>query len=198
MKKIRVNKMGFEIGEVDISLIIALISVVLSLILTVANVMLVRETRIMREAQSRPDVYVQITPENDDITHINLYIGNIGQVSAYNIKLKAYPDFEYQKNKFLSELSFFKKEISYLSPNQTIKSYLIWTRAINSLSFDELAKEFNISVEYEDSNKKKYQRIYPIDLEPLRNMRSISLPSIHKNIEEIKKSLKDISRKLDG
>lgn len=185
-------------GGVDV--IISFITLFLSLILSIGTLILALETRRMREAQTQPDVYVQIAPEYDDITHISLFIGNIGQAAAYNIKFTVNPDFEYQKDEFLSELSYINKGLSYLSPNQTIKSHLIWTSAVDRLPFEKLAKPFkpfNISVKYKDKNAKKYKRIYPIDLGPLKNIRSISGPSIPKNVERIEKTLREISKKLN-
>ena len=55
--------------------------------------------------------------------------------------------------------------------------------AADKLPFEKLAKSFTISVKYKDKNAKKYQSMYPIDLEPLGDLKGISVPSIPKNIK---------------
>jgi hypothetical protein len=176
--------------------LINIASLITAVFLLLATIMMVRETRRMREAQTEPDLFVNLEPGNDDVTDIYIVIGNMGQGAAYNIKFEINPDYEYRRGKFLSKLSFIKNGISFLASNQTIKSYLIWVKANDSLSFDELAKPFYISIKYENNNGKTYERTYPIDLEPLRDIMGVSLPSIHKNIEKIEEHLKDISSSL--
>lgn len=174
----------------------SLVLAIATAVLAAATIVLTWETRRMREVQSEPDVFVQLEPEPGNIPDIYLVIGNIGQGAAYNIKFDINPDYEYQKGKLLSELSYINDGISYLARNQIIKSHLIWLHANNRLPFEKLYTPFNIVVKYENKRGKKYTRIYPIDLGQFKDLTSVSLPSIPKNIEKIEEHLKVIADKL--
>jgi len=82
---------------------------------------LVSETRKMREAQTEPKVSATIQPTKESINFVAMLIQNIGLGPAYNIKFDVNPDFEYAKGRFLSELGFIKRGLSYLPPNQKLQ-----------------------------------------------------------------------------
>jgi len=133
----------------------SIVLAIATIVLAFATIILALETKRMRAAQTEPELFVNLEPEIDDVHTINFIICNIGHGAAYNIRFNIEPDYEYQKNKFLSQLSYINNGLSYLAPNQKIKSYLIWIREQNSLTFEELAKPFNITIKYENSHGKK-------------------------------------------
>lgn len=167
-----------------------------TLILAVGTLILALETKRMRLAQTEPEIFANLQPQEDKVKVIDLVIGNSGHGTALNIEFEVIPDFEYKKNEFLSQLSFIQEGIPYLAPNQILKSYLIWLEEVNSLPFDELAKPFNIQIKYENISGKKFKRIYPIDLSPLGSLTSENVPSIPKNIDKIEEHQKTISNNL--
>lgn len=169
----------------DFSQTLSLFTLLTTLILAFGTLILALETKRMRKVQTEPDVFINFQPQNDDIYVIDLIIGNTGQGTAFNIEFEINPDFEYEKGEFLSELSFFKNGIPFLAPNQNLKSALIWLedKAVG-LPFDRLSKPFEIVINYEDHTKKKFTRIYPMDLTPLGSIRD--------NSDTLKESLKEL------
>jgi hypothetical protein len=93
-------------------------------------------------------------------------------------------------------LSFIQEGIPYLAPNQILKSYLTRVDAVDSFTFDKLAKPFTIQIKYENIGGKKFKKIYPIDLSPLGSLTSENVPSIPKNIDKIEEHQKTISNNL--
>ncbi len=180
----------------DFAETLSLGTLIATLILAVGTLILALETKRMRLAQTEPEIFANLQPQEDNVKVIDLVIGNSGHGTALNIEFEVIPDFEYKKSEFLSQLSFIQEGIPYLAPNQILKSYLIWLEEVNSLPFDELAKPFNIQIKYENISGKKFKRIYPIDLTPLGSLTSVKVPSIPKNIDLIEKHQKTISGKL--
>lgn len=168
-----------------------------TLILAVGTLILALETKRMRLAQTEPEVFIHFQPKKDDLKTIDLVIGNSGNGTAFNIEFEIYPDFEYKKGKLLSKLSFMQEGIPFLAPKQTLKSYLLWLEEVNSLSFDDLAKPFQIEINYQNISGKKIKRLYPMDLSPLASLTYRKLPSIHKNIDKIEEHQKNISDRLN-
>jgi len=180
----------------DFAETLSLGTLIATLILAVGTLILALETKRMRLAQTEPEIFANLQPKEEDVKVIDLIIGNSGHGTALNIEFEVNPDFEYEKDEFLSQLSFIKEGIPYLAPNQILKSYLTWIDAVDSFTFDKLAKPFTIQIKYENINGKKFKRIYPIDLSPLGSLTSVKIPSIPKNINKIEEHQKTISNNL--
>ena len=113
--------------------------------------------------------------------------------TAYNIKFKIDPDFEYSKGKFLSGLGFMKNGLRYLAPNQKLQFFL--TSMIENFE-EKTKKPFEIKVTYRNSMGKKYEDVYVIDFSQLIGLRQLGEPSLYKiakNIEKIQRDLHDLS-----
>lgn len=165
-----------------------------TLILAIGTVILAWETRRMRETQTEPDVYVNFQPQEEDYHLLDLVIGNAGQGTAYNVKFKVDPDIEYYKESYLSKLSFFDEGISYLAPNQTLKSHLTNT---SFGYFKNLSTPFEIEVKYKNKAGKKFKKVYPINLGSLSELGYLKVPSIPHNLEKIQKDIESISKSLE-
>jgi len=154
---------------------------------------LVSETRRMREAQTEPKVSVCIQPREEWINFIDLVIQNIGLGPAYDIKFKISPDFEYAKDRFLSELGFMKNGISYLAPNQKIQFFL--TNMIENFE-EKMEKSFQVTITYKNSIGKTYEDKYPIDFSQFIGLTQLGEPPLYKiakNIESIQKDIHYLS-----
>ena len=177
----------------DFNLSPELITAIGTLILAIGTLILALETRRMREVQTEPEVYVNLQPHEEDIKFIDIIIGNAGQGTAFNVQFEIKPDFEYEDGKYLSELSYIKKGLPYLAPNQILKSFLInlWRK-----DFDKYNKPFEIIIKYTNIEGKKFNRIYPMDLDPLSDLSYANDPSIPQNINKIRKDINNISSTL--
>ena len=69
---------------------------------------LVRETKLLRVAQTEPQVTVRVEPSEVWINLINLVVENTGAAPAFDVKLSAQPDFESTPGHRLSEFGLFK------------------------------------------------------------------------------------------
>lgn len=171
-------------------------AVIFSAVVAVATIVyailtwrLVSETRKMREAQTEPKVSVTIQPREEWINFIDMVIQNIGLGPAHNIKFNVKPDFEYAKEKFLSELGFMKNGLRYLAPNQKLQFFL--TSMIENFE-EKTKKPFEIRVTYQNSVGKKYEDVYIIDFSQLIGLSQLGEPSLYKIAKNIEKIQEDI------
>lgn len=164
-----------------------------TLILAAGTLVLALETRRMREVQTEPEVYVSFQPQPEDYHELDIIIGNAGQGIAKEVEFKIHPDIEYYNERYLSKLSFFDEGISYLAPNQILKSHLTNTRFGY---FKNLSTPFEITVKYKNQTDKKFKRVYPINLGSLSEIGHLKTPSIPHNIEKIQENIKEISSSL--
>ncbi len=169
-------------------------ALVVSLVLALGTLVLALETKRMREAQTEPDVYVSFQPQAEDYHLLDLIIGNAGQGTAYDVKFKINLDIEYHKGRYLSKLSFFEDGISYLAPNQILKSNLTNT---SFGYFKNLSIPFEIQVKYRNKTHKKFKKVYPINLSSLEELSYQKIPSIPNNIDTIQKDIEKISNSLE-
>ncbi len=177
----------------DFNLSPELITAIGTLILAIGTLILALETRRMREIQTEPEVYVNFQPHEEDTHFIDIIIGNAGQGTAFDVQFEIKPDFEYEDGKYLSKLSYMEKGIPYLAPKQIIKSFLmnLWRK-----DFDRYNKPFEIIIKYKNMKGKEFNRIYPMDLDPLGDLGYVKDPSIPHNIDRIQSDIRDISRTL--
>jgi hypothetical protein len=121
---------------------------------------LVSETKEMREAQTKPNVFVTALPDEENKFWIDMLIQNMGLGPAFNIKFELTPDFYMSENKqHLSEVNLIKNGLPELGPNQKWQFPL--TRA--STIQEKLPEPFEIEVTYEDSAQHTFEHTYSID-----------------------------------
>lgn len=85
---------------------------------------LVSETKRLRVAQTEPMVSVTYHPREEWINFIDFRIKNVGAGPALDIKFEVEPDFEYVKDKRLSELNLFQNGLKYLGPGDERRFFL--------------------------------------------------------------------------
>ncbi|MCK5260785.1 MAG: hypothetical protein KAJ44_01220 [Thermoplasmatales archaeon] len=145
-------------------------------------------TKMMRE----PKVIVDFQPREEWINFLDIIIQNIGETSAYDIKFKIDPDFEYMKGKFLSELNYMKG-INYLPPKKTIRSF------ITSMAVDTKNKQkpFEIEVSYITEGGKPKKETFRFDFSQLLDLSQLGESPIYKisdNLETISKAIENFLR----
>ena len=170
--------------------------VVFSLIVTGATVAyviltrsLVSETRKMREAQTEPDISVNISSKEESTYLKDIQIQNIGLGAAYNIKFEIVPDFEYAKGRMLSEVNLIKDGLHYLAPNQKISFFIA---SIPEIFMKKKKSFFDIKVKYENKFGKPYKNTYLIDFSKFFDLRHAGEPSLKKIANNLEKIQKDI------
>jgi hypothetical protein len=152
---------------------------------------MVNETKRMREIQSEPNISIYFKSKEEYIGLIDLVIKNIGLGPAFNIDFKVNPDFKYTDNKNISELNLFKNGLNHLAPNQEIIFFL------NSLPIileQKLPLSFDITVNYENVMKKKFQNTYNIDLLEIMGLRRAGEPPLKKISDQLEKINNEIKK----
>ncbi|NBJ14039.1 MAG: hypothetical protein FNP40_00375 [Dehalobacter sp. 4CP] len=164
-------------------------------IITLIYVLLTRniskETKMMRIAQTEPNISAIIQSEEDCIKFIHLIIKNIGLGPAYNVKFKINPDYEDRiLGGKLSEIGFIENGLPYFAPNQEFKIFL--TNMAESYE-EKMKKTFEIEVIYKSNIHKEYSNTYLIDFSQLRGLSSGESPlyRIANDIKKIREALID-------
>lgn len=101
---------------VDSQLTLALVGMGLSIALVAATVLLVDESRRMREAQTAPYVSVTARPWSESISIFELCIQNHGKGSARDLAFQLHGDMTMRGGSQLSTLRVFRHGIRYLEP----------------------------------------------------------------------------------
>ena len=155
---------------------------------------LVSETRKMRKSQTEPNVFLFFQPREEWINFIDMAIQNIGQGPAYDIKFNVIGDFEYKKDKLLSDLSPIKKGLNYLAPNQKIQTF--FTSMVEDFK-KKTEKPFEIIVSFKNEDEKVKENRFIIDFSEFADLRQLGggppLHQIAKKIENIEKDIHRIS-----
>lgn len=153
------------------------------------------ETKMMRIAQTEPNISAIIQSEEDCISFIHLIIKNIGLGPAYNVKFKINPDYEDRilRGK-LSEIGFIENGLPYFAPNQEFKIFL--TNMAESYE-EKMKKTFEIEVIYESSIHKLYSNTYLIDFSQMRGLSS-GEPPLYQIADGIKRIQEDINHLSTG
>lgn len=153
-----------------------------------------KETKIMRMAQTEPNISAIIQSEDSNINFIDLIIKNIGLGPAYDVKFKINPDYEDRiLGGKLSEIGFIKNGLPYFAPNQEFKIFL--TNMAENYE-EKMKKTFEIKVEYKSIIHKSYSNTYLIDFSQMRGLSSFGEPPLYQiaaDIEQIKKDIKNLS-----
>jgi homoaconitase/3-isopropylmalate dehydratase large subunit len=162
---------------------------------------LVSETRKMREAQTEPEISIIIEPRELDMNWIDIIIENTGLGIAKDITFQVEPDFEYMKDRFLSQKGFIKNGVKSLPPKGKRKYFL--TGMGTGKEFEKKIKtSFLIKVSYQNSTRtKSYKQEYAIDFSELEGLievrkdRSYNLVSA---INAIQAALKELTGVIEN
>ena len=150
---------------------------------------LVSETKRLRVAQTEPMVSVSYHPREEWINFIDFSIKNVGAGPALDIRLEVDPDFEYVKDKWLSELNLFKNGLKYLGPGEERRFFL------TSLTEDGDAKvgtPFEVRVTYRGTIGGQKTDQFVINFSEWEGLMQLGKPPLH----EIADSMKSLAKRL--
>lgn len=181
-------------NQAVISLIFAGVLAFATIFYVILTYKLVSETRQMKENQVNPEVIVSLRPRPDIISFIDIVVENIGNSAAFDIKFNFKSDFEYEKGKFLSELSFMKR-ISYLAPTQKIQSFL--TSLLEDFN-QKIKSQCVIDVTYKNRFHKFYHSTIMLNMRELKDLRQVGEPPENKIAKEIETISKNIAHLTSG
>jgi len=180
------------------SLIFSFLVMVSTIVYAILTIILVSETRRMREIQTEPKIQIILETFETSINTIKLNIKNIGQGPALNIVFSPTVIAGGEKGedvlKKFSSVKVFSSGLNYLGPSQYFN-----TNYYNVLSM-KVEELFNIvikiEVKYNSITNKKYNDIITIDFRELEGMYQLGKPnlfSIAQSLEKIEKTLHNIT-----
>jgi len=145
------------------------------------TVLLLRETRKMRKAQTEPKVDVTYRVREEWIAHVDILVRNIGLGGAYDVRFQAAPVTDDEQThaliRELAEINFVRAGLHYLSPGQQAISF--FTNVSENHS-NKLHSAFNITVRYASDEGRTFEDRYCIDLSELIGLRRIGEPPLYK------------------
>lgn len=147
-----------------------------------------------------PNIIVSFE-EGEIFTDIYLEIENIGKQPAYEINFFITPPFDVKDdtyNKYINETGSLSKGLKILKGGSKFK--ILAADTIETSEYynkSELITEYTFKITYIDSNNNQYEKICKDSLHKFyTRMQSTEKSSETKSLEEINKTLKEISKNL--
>jgi hypothetical protein len=162
---------------------------------TVAYVLLtwrlVKETRLLRVQQFRPQVTVRVEPGQAALGFIDLVVENIGSGPAYDLAFTYDSDLEVESNpkRRLSDIGFLRNGVRYLGPRNELRTYLMTLFGrTNEMLQGKDRPRFKLDVRYKDGLAGAYSESFEIDFAHLGGIVRVGsppLPEIAKHLDHI-------------
>lgn len=153
---------------------------------------LVEETRLMRKAQSTPEVVVALRPREEYINWMDLFIENIGQGAAYEIKFELPQNATLGKTD-LKEVALFQRGLPFLAAGQRIGFFAAVTHG-------EPPPAIEVKVSFKDAAGANHKKSYLLDVSLFKGLRQLGTPPLYKiakEMEGVRSSLERLARELD-
>lgn len=178
---------GFSESQATIVIGIAAVSAVFAAISSIAGLMQATEIQRQRENQERP--YITAFFEGTNKGGLYLEIQNAGNSPAVDVTFKFVPDPIDFAGRKLSEVSLFKKPISFMPQG---KAYRQIVDVSHKFLADGKPTKYQISIIYSSVSGQMFDESTDFDLEYLKQS---TLPgkTIEENLEDISKQLKDLT-----
>jgi len=155
------------------------------------TVLLLRETRRMRQAQTDPKIDVSYEVREEFIAHVDIVVRNIGLGGAYDIRFEVAPVTENDETRGLVyellQINLIRSGMRYLSPGQNARSFF------TNVSEDYRRKlncAFKVTAHYHNDQGRSFVDEYCIDFSELIGLRRVGEPPLHKMAKSLE-SLQD-------
>ena len=150
---------------------------------------LFRENRLLRRANTEPEVVAYLSPDDKRGFSLNFIIENIGQGTARNVRFAVHADIgDFEVHSIYTRFLEDREPFSVLKPNASLKFYLGSSRKILS---EPRLKPFQVLVEYENLKGERRKQTYSLDASPFAGSDVHAPPEV-----EIAESLRDIDSRL--
>lgn len=174
-----------------ITLLFTVIVGLSTLVYAILTAKLVKETKLLRKAQTDPEIFISLIHNENSISFIDLKVENIGLGPAYEIEFNVIKDFKLLKRN-LSEVGFIKNGIRYFSPKQKLQLFVAsFIDDPEGLS----NKEIELEVKYKNSIGQFMVRRFLLSFGEYSSFTQVGSPPLHKianNLEKIKTSFDSV------
>jgi hypothetical protein len=172
-----------------INALVAILTVILTAVVTRLTHLMVNETRLTRESQTEPQLAVY-AEDSVSIHFKDFVVRNIGRGPAYRIRFEILNDLECEKGKMFSSYPFISSGINYLAPEQKFSFFL--TSLLEN--FDEkIASPLRLKVFYYNKIGTEYSEEFTLDFSSLKGTTQLS----RKDIEDIAREMELIRRDIN-
>jgi hypothetical protein len=162
----------FAENAVILSVVSGFLAVIASIINAYVGYCVVKETRLLREEENRPDIVLSLFEDPNDTHAKSLIIRNLGRRVAKNIRFKFLEDRPYLNHEPLSNLVIFRDGMANLAPNEEI--CFLFTILTPSNFEEETKNPVSIVVSYEDNIGKQWKTTFSFDLKIYENLMKIN------------------------
>jgi hypothetical protein len=178
------------------------VTALLTLVLAVATIVyvrltagLLRENIAIREAATRPVLWITTTVHEAHINLINLVIENAGNGPALHVRFSVRQPVVRQGVVDLKTIGMFREGIRNLGAHQRVETFL--ANAIGNL--DLLKKEpLVITVSYQDQFAKQYAQEFVIDFREMEGIHRVGEPPLYTIAKAAKELQSSIDRLVKG
>jgi len=150
-----------------------------TVVYAVLTVVLVVETRKMRQAQTEPRVEVTIKPRDEWISLLHVHVRNIGLGPAYDISFIIEAETGGDGAKTLIEdftrTQFFKTGLRYLGPGQEVVSD--YSPMVERFE-EKLESVLTFEVRYRTATGKRYENRYRLDFSEFKGRTQLGKPHL--------------------
>ena len=184
-------KQSFDILSIGIAAILAITTIVYAWITR----RMLNETKRMRESQTEPHVFVNVQPMERAKFILNMVIQNIGHGPAYDLKFKVEPDILLEPAYKISEINLMKNGFRYLAPDQKLECIVAYSIAEAKKKEKTL---HDVTVSYRNKDRKAFEETFTLDFTEYFGMRYSDtdpnkgiiekLDAIHKDIDSVSRS----------
>lgn len=160
---------------------------------------LVAETKRMREAQTEPQLLVQVEISSVWVNFVNICVRNIGAGPAYDVTLTLDRDIVPEQGPELSSWGPFKHGISFLAPGQVHTRFL--TSLVGQLAEIERSDgRYSVAVtaSYANAVGERQTRVFPLDFRQFVGLTTIGTPPDQEAAKALTKIQEDLSRLASG
>jgi len=153
------------------------------------------ETKRLREAQTEAKILVTFFPSEFSTAFFLLKIENIGNSTAFDVKMKCNKDFNITKERRLSEIGIFNTPFS-LAPNQYYRFFILYTIGRDGL----FSTEFSITVTYCDATypHKTISNVFDFNMKVYEKMDLMRPKGVHDLVTSLENISKDTRSVING
>lgn len=155
--------------------------------------LLLRETRKMRQAQTDPKIDVSYEVREEYIAHVDVVVRNIGLGGAYDVRFELAPvAADAETEALLAELiqiNFIRSGLRYLSPGQQARSFF------TNVSVDYRRKlncAIKVTARYRNDQGRDFEDEYCIDFSELIGLRRVGEPPLHMMAKSLEALQEDV------
>lgn len=176
-----------------LNLLIAAMVAVATVVTTWLNQRLVRETASLRQAETDPDIALDIEPRRFQSSFFDVVIRNVGRGPAYNLSFVLDKYWAGRPGSPFYEMALFRDGLTYLAPDQELRSFVGTYRDLDH-------GQLTITVTYfgKAGTKQTFMERFTIDVGQFEGTLEVGAPPERKATRALERIADDLHRLRGG